>query len=240
MEIRIFNDYDELSRETAKFISEYIKRKDDSLLCFPAGDSPAGTFRYLIEAAREGTVDFDNVRFVGLDEWVGLSRKDEGSCTNFMFDNLFVPLHIDPSRIQFFDACAADLSAECGRIDRYIFNQGAINLMLVGVGMNGHIGLNEPGVSPELYSHLVDLDPVTKTVGQKYFKRPTPLEKGITLGMKHLMEADMAILIVSGSKKAEIAKKLVEIDPSPAVPASLVKNHKNAYLFLDKAAAALL
>ena len=92
--------------------------------------------------------------------------------------------------------------------------------MLVGLGMNGHIGLNEPGVSFDQYSHVVDLDPVTKVVGQKYFKTEKRLERGITLGLKHLMEAKCVILIASGRNKAEIVKKLVETDVTNQLPAS--------------------
>jgi len=240
MKINIYGSYDEMSRKTAEFIAEFVSKKPDSLLCFPAGHTPAGAFEYLVEFSRKCLVSFDRCRFVGLDEWVGLGREDQGSCTHFMYTMLFEPLAIDPDRICFFNARSGDLQSECEMVDKYITENGPIDLMMVGLGMNGHIALNEPGISFDLYSHVVNLDPVTKTVAQKYFNGRKTLDKGITLGLKHLLEAGTVILSASGANKAEIVEKVVTGKVTNAVPASIIQKHRDAYLLLDREAASLL
>ena len=240
MNIIIKENYDEMSKVAADLISEYVALNPDSLLCFPSGTTPLGTMNGLINNAKAGKVNFDNCRFVGLDEWVGMTEADEGSCKHFIYNEFFKPLKIDESRICFFDACAEDLEAECKRIDDFILSNGRIGLILVGMGMNGHIGLNEPGTSFDLYSHVVKLDTVTEKVAQKYFHKPTELSGGITLGLKHLMEAEMAVLIVNGSHKADILKKVLEGDVTDKLPASILKLHDNSCIIIDKEAAKLL
>ncbi|HHW47586.1 MAG TPA: glucosamine-6-phosphate deaminase [Clostridiaceae bacterium] len=240
MDINIFKDYDELSRKTADFISNFVNNNPKALLCFPAGDSPLGTFKKLVEYSNEGIVSFKYCRFVGLDEWVGMEKNNEGSCKYFIYKNLFEPLCIDETNICFFDACSKDLISECKRIDKYILNNGGIDLMLLGVGMNGHIGLNEPGVSFKSYSHVTELDDITVKVAQKYFKEKKMIKKGITLGIKHVMDAKTVVLLANGIKKADIVKKLAKGEVTNKIPASILQMHKNSYLFLDKEAASLL
>jgi len=240
MNISIFDSYNEMSGATAKFIQDFVRAKPESILSFPAGDTPAGTFRILAEESKKNRNDFKSCIFVGLDEWVGLGREDEGGCKYFMYKNFFEPLAIEEEKIVFFDACAKDLIEECKRVDSFLASNGPIDLMLVGIGMDGHIGLNEPGVSFELYSHITELNPITKNVAQKYFSRERKLEKGITLGMKNLMEARTVILIASGANKAEIVKKAVEGEITNHVPASILQKHPNCYVFLDTAAASRL
>ncbi|TJY42879.1 glucosamine-6-phosphate deaminase [Cohnella pontilimi] len=240
MNIQLGEDYEDMSRQTAEFIAAYVRRKPDAVLCFPAGDTPVGTFRRLIELSRERQVDFSRSKWVGLDEWAGMGRLDDGSCQGFMYDNLFTPLAILEENIFFFDACAPDLARECVRMDETVSRLGGIDLMFVGIGMNGHIGLNEPGTNIDSYSHVVELDSVTRTVGQKYFSREIKLEQGITLGMRHLMEAETALLAVSGSKKAGIVRQALEGPVSEKVPGSYLQKHRNSHVFLDREAASEL
>ena len=117
---------------------------------------------------------------------------------------------------------------------------GGIDLMLVGIGMNGHVGFNEPGVSLRLKSHVVELDEVTQKVGQKYFTQEMILKQGVTLGLKNLEEAKTLLLLASGSKKAEIIRKTLEEEVNEKVPASFVRKHPDSHVFLDTGAASLL
>jgi glucosamine-6-phosphate isomerase len=174
---------------------------------------------------------------VGLDEWLGIPPQNEGSCSFYLNHHLFKPLNLTPEQIHVFDALSADPESECARIDAIIRRKGKINLMLVGVGMNGHIGFNEPGVPADLYSHVVNLDPVTQAVGQKYFASTTTLSRGITLGLRHFFESRKAIMIANGSKKAEIVKLALEGPVSINVPASAIQHHSNAIVMLDEEAA---
>lgn len=240
MKVTICKNYDELSRITADYISAYVNNKPNSLLCFPSGETPGGTIDYLIQYAKQGKVDFSECHFVGLDEWVGVHEKNEGSCKYYLYSRLYTPLKIKEEKIISFNALARNLDHECKQIDTWISTNGPIDLILVGIGLNGHIGLNEPGVSMESYSHHVELDPLTKSVAKKYFKQETILTSGITLGLKHLMESNVAILIASGTKKAEIVYKAINEEVSNQIPATIIQKHPNSFVFLDKDAASNL
>ncbi len=227
-----------MSRATADLILEQVKRRPNSLLCFPSGDSPAGVFKCLIADAQAGKVDFSQCYFVGLDEWVGMDKDDDGSCTNFLYGHFFTPMQIKPDQVKFFDAKAANLDAACSAMDDFIKLHGPLDIMLVGIGMNGHIGLNEPGTDFNLYAHHAPLAPTTKTVGQKYFKQQTVLTEGITLGLKHLQEAKIPMLIAAGSKKAEIIAKALKGEITNQIPASIFQTLPSAVVLLDEEAAA--
>ncbi len=233
----ICKDYDKMSRAAADLVIGQVKRKPNSLICFPSGDSPSGMFKYLVSDSLEGKVDFSECYFVGLDEWVGMGKDDEGSCTQFLLAHFFTPANINPAKTMFFDAKAADLDASCRAMDDFIKFHGPLDMMIVGIGMNGHIGLNEPGTNFDLYAHHAPLDPVTISVGQKYFKQQTVLHEGITLGLKYLQEAKMPVLIVSGSKKANIIAQALHGKVSNVLPASIFQMLSSAVVILDESAA---
>ncbi len=233
MDITISESYEALSANVAKEVIELVHRKTNAVLCFPSGDTPMGLFKVLVNAKREGKVDFSGCAFIGLDEWLGMDESDEGSCKYFIYSELFIPLGLSPEQTYFFDAKAADLPKECNRIDQVIFEKGGIDLMVLGIGMNGHLGLNEPGISPDNYSHVMELDKVTKVVGQKYFPAETLLSKGISLGIRHIMESNRVILMANGKRKSDIVRLVVEGKISNQIPASLIRNHPNAALYLD-------
>ncbi len=240
MQLNIFKDYAALSHNTAEKVVHQVQEKANSVLCLAAGNTPTLTYQYIVEIARQKQVDFSQVQFVGLDEWVHIPPDNPGSCQYFLRHHLFTPLQIAESQIHLFDALAEDLASACEQMNALIRQQGGLDLILVGVGMNGHIGFNEPGVSPDLYAHVVDLDETTQVVGQKYFSQSTPLKKGITLGMRHVLEARSALMIASGAKKAEIMRKVLVEDISVQVPASLLRKHDNGFALLDEEAASLL
>jgi len=229
-----------MSRAAADLVVEQVCQKPASLICFPSGESPAGMFSYLVEDARTGKVDLSSCRFVGLDEWVGMDGDDEGSCTQFLNEHFFGPMGVKPPRVKFFDARAADLDAACKDMDDFIRQHGPLDMMIVGIGMNGHIGLNEPGTDFNLYAHHAPLDPVTITVGQKYFKTATKLTGGITLGLKHLQDAKMPLLIAAGAKKADIIKKALQGEVTVQLPASIFQSLESAVVLLDEDAAGML
>lgn len=237
MKVLIYNNFDEMSQAVADLIAGQVRHKPDSFLCFPSGQSPTGILKYMVQLAREGTLDFSSCNFAGLDEWVGMDGKNEGSCRHYMDENLFLPLGIRQEKILFFDALAGDLDRECKRMDSLIREKGPIDIMMVGVGMNGHIGLNEPGVDMDLYAHHTVLDPLTVQVAQKYFKKETALQKGITLGLRHFREAGKPILIAAGDKKAPIIARALEGSVSNEVPASIMQTLPEGLVFLDQEAA---
>jgi len=236
---KVYKDYKELSIQTALQIARIIEEKPGALLCFPAGETSLGTFAELIKLHENGRVNFSQCKIVGLDEWVNLGAMKNENCYYFLKSHLFDHINVKSENICFFNGEADDLQRECTITDGFIKSNGGIDLMLLGVGMNGHVGLNEPGISFDKYSHIVELDEITKKVGQKYFSIPTKLTKGITLGMKHVMESKIVIVQLSGSGKSPIVKRLLETDVSPNFPASLIQHHPNAFLLLDSEASQL-
>jgi len=236
----IYKDYNELSMKTAEQIAAIITMKPDALLCFPAGETSVGTFKHLIELNKKGKVSFKNCKIVGLDEWANVGAMKKENCFSFLKKHFFDHIDYSPENLCFFDGESSDLKKECIKTDAFIKKNGPIDMVLLGAGMNGHLGLNEPGTSFDLYSHIVNLDETTKTVGQKYFTGKVDLTKGITLGLKYIMEAGTVILQLNGSRKAEVVRRLAESEITPSFPASALKAHSNSFLLLDKEAAKFL
>ncbi len=238
--IKTYSDFDTMSRAAADLIIEQVKYKPNSLLCFPSGESPAGVFKYLVADAKQGLVDFTHCYFVGLDEWVGLGKDDDGSCTRFLWEHFFEPAQIALNKVHFFDAKADELAHECNKMNTFIKQNGPLDIMMVGIGMNGHIGLNEPGTDFNLYAHYAPLAETTITVGQKYFSKPTILTQGITLGLKHLQEAKLPLLIAAGAKKSGIISLSLKGPIGTEVPASIFQTLPNGLVLLDEGAASEL
>ena len=240
MNLKIFKDYQSLSEYTADEISKQLKSKPDSVICLAAGDTPGLSYQLLAHKLNEKKIDLSKCSIIGLDEWVGIPPDNEGSCQYFLRNELLNHINISSSQIHLFNALSDDLARECWIMDDLIKAKNGLDLMVVGVGMNGHIGFNEPGVPFDLYSHVIDLDETTQSVGQKYFKSTTALKKGITLGLRHLTESKKAILIANGSKKADVVKAIVEGSVDPAMPASIMKTHTNGWIVVDESAAGKL
>ena len=236
MTLQKFPDYNTLSQHTAEHIAAVIHQKPNALLCLASGDTPTESYRQFVGLAQSGKVDVSQCTFVGLDEWVGFGPEDVGSCSNYVFRDLFIPLKLRPHQIHVFDAKADDLAAECAKIDAVIDEHGGLDLLLVGMGMNGHIALNEPGTPFSLGCHVVELAESTITVGQKYFTQETALTQGITLGLRHLTEAHDVILLVNGAKKAPTLQQALTGPVTEQLPASIVQKSPNVRVWVDEAA----
>lgn len=218
-------------------IIESVKEKPTSLICIAGGDTPLLTIEALIKANQAGEVDFSKTKFVGLDEWVGLGRETKGSCIQTLYDAFFDRLeNVSSEQICFFDGQTAYFEAECARVDAFIEACGGIDFILLGIGLNGHIGFNEPFVPVDVNCHVVELDNVTKRVMSKYFDTDLPLTHGISLGLKQILTAKEIYLVATGEKKAEIVQQVIEKEPTVSIPATLVKQ-AIATLVLDEKAA---
>jgi len=217
----------------------YWKKNSNAVLCFASGETPKLTYELMVKMILDKKLDLSGCKFIGLDEWVSIPPQNEGSCHYFLHHLIFEPLNIQPSNIHLFNAMSENLDHECKAMDNIILTYG-IDLMVVGVGMNGHIGFNEPGVSIDNYCHVINLDEITQSIGQKYFKQPTPLKQGITLGLRHLLESKKAILIANGTKKAKIMKKTLESRISNHTPSSIIRTHHNSMIMIDEEASSLL
>jgi len=235
MQIKISKNYEELCKEVAHFIVDEIKEISSPLLCLAGGDTPIGVYKSFIELSQSSKADFNKAEFIGLDEWVGLDGSDSGSCRFTLDESLYRPLNIKKSKIHFFDGKAPDLLGQCEEANQFLKNNGSMDLALLGIGMNGHVGFNEPGSSLDSVCRIVSLDETTQTVGQKYFETEKKLNQGITLGLKQILETRIVVLMASGEKKRPIIKELLAIKEfNPSFPVSSLWQHPNCYLFFDK------
>lgn len=241
MEIFVADTHEALAKQAADDLIRLMGSSSarHPLLCPASGDSPAGLFGEMVDRASRGRLDISNWYFAGLDEWVGMNEGDEGSCRYHLDRQLFHPLQVPAGKICFFDGRAEDLQMECERTEDFIRQHGGIEVIILGLGLNGHAGMNEPGTPRASRSHISKLDTITKDTGQKYFKESRPLTEGITLGLATIMEARHILLLVSGAHKAAIVQKMLEAPISEALPASLLRLHADLKIYLDKGAASL-
>jgi glucosamine-6-phosphate deaminase len=237
MQVKIFETYPELSRATADMIGAYVSTKKNSLICIASGHTPIGVFQCLVQDIHSKKIDITHCTFLSLDEWVGIDPTDPGSCLSMLKRDFFDHIPIRKEQLVFFNVLAENLEAECARINTFINSHGGLDIMLVGVGTNGHIGMNEPGTSFNSYAHTGELAEETKNVGQKYFTKSTTLHLGITLGLQHLKEAKLPIIMANGEKKAAIIAKALSITPTEQLPASIVQKIPQAFVMLDQQAA---
>ena len=231
------SDFEAMSRRSAELICETLREKPDAVFSFAAGSTAQRTYEILKDLQNAREIDFSKARFIALDEWLDLADESE-NCDAFMRKHFYTPLGIPDEKITRFDIHAPDLEAACKAVDKKIADLGGIDLMLLGVGMNGHLGLNEPGTDFGLYSHVVELDEVTAQVGQKYFSDGMALSRGITLGVRHMFDCNHVVLQVGGSHKAEIVERLYRTAPTEELPATVLKLVPHGTVVLDRDAAA--
>jgi len=240
MQIIRFSNYDSLSAYAADQIADAIKQNPFLVLCMASGHTPALTATLLAKKLIGEKIDYTRITFIGLDEWQGMPPENEGSCYHFFSSRLLEPLQLQPSQYFLFDGLTNDPALECRKMDAVIESKGGIDCMLVGIGMNGHIGFNEPGTPFTIGCHTIELDETTKTVGQKYFKEATALQQGITIGLGHLQKAKKVFLQANGERKKFVIQQTVEGPISPDFPASIMQQHPNGYILIDEEAASLL
>jgi glucosamine-6-phosphate isomerase len=240
MKISIFDTYDELSKKAAEDLIDLMQCRKDPLLCIASGDSPAGLYQNIADKSDKKELDISGWSFIGLDEWVGMNGNNEGSCRYHLDQQFFRPLKITDDKIFFFDGQEKDLEKECNDAESFIAQHSGIDIAVLGLGLNGHIGMNEPGTPVSSLSHVAKLEPITQQTGQKYFKENQELNEGITLGIGTLLRAKHIILLANGSKKAEIIQKLMEGTITEQIPATLLHRHPDVRIYLDSEAAQLL
>lgn len=239
MKLLVYKSYSALSRAAADAIANYIRQKPVSKVCIASGHTPLGVFECLVNDVKSGVLDVSQCTFVSLDEWVGVPRSDSGSCWSMVDKCFFTPLQIQKSNILFFDGESSDLQRECDQVNQFLKPEG-LDIMLVGIGLNGHIAMNEPGTSFDLHAHVSQLAEETIQVGQKYFDKPTMLSKGITLGLQNFREARLPILMANGTKKASIIQKTVTAPVSENIPSTIVQTIPQALVMMDEEAASLI
>ncbi|MDF2557572.1 MAG: glucosamine-6-phosphate deaminase [Bacillales bacterium] len=224
------DNYEQLSQTTAQLIIDYVGNNPESLLCMAGGDTPIGTYKVLVEAHLKGIVDFSKCKFIGLDEWVGLDPKEPGSCRSYLQNHLFNPMQIKEENIVFFNSISPDLQSELDRINSFLEVNGPIDISLLGVGVNGHLGFNEPYSNIDENAHIVNLDETTQEVGKKYFGGESTKTKGITLGLKQLLQSNLIIVVASHSSKMNAINALKKGEYLPEIPVTALNVHPNCFI----------
>ena len=219
-------DYNDLSRKVANVISAQVILKPNSVLGLATGSTPIGAYKQLVEWYKKGDVDFSKVTTINLDEYCGLSIENDQSYRHFMNHNLFQHINIDIHNTNVPNGLVLDFNKECERYDNLITTLGGIDLQLLGIGHNGHIGFNEPDVSFEKTTHIVDLDETTIKANARFFENIDDVpKKAITMGIKSIMQAKKVLLIANGPDKKEIIEKALHGPVTPDVPASILQFH---------------
>lgn len=237
MKIIRAKDYQDMSRKAANIISAQIIVKPDSVLGLATGSTPIGTYKQLVEWYEKGDLDFSEVTSVNLDEYKGLTRENDQSYYYFMNENLFSHVNIDKSRTHLPDGTEPDSKKACEDYNRVIASLGRIDLQLLGLGHNGHIGFNEPSDRFELETHCVDLTESTIEANKRFFASYDEVPKqAYTMGIKTIMQAKRVLVVVSGADKADIVKKAFFGPVTPMVPASILQIHTDAIVVADEAA----
>ena len=218
--------YEKLSRQAANIISAQVILKPDSVLGLATGSSPLGTYKQLIEWYEKGDIDFSKVTSVNLDEYVGLDGTNDQSYRYFMNKNFFEHINIDINNTFVPNGCAVDLAGEGKRYDEHIAELGGIDLQLLGIGLDGHIGFNEPDKYFVKSTHVVDLHESTIKANFRFFANIDEVPKrAITMGMVSIMQAKKILLIASGKEKRDILEKAFYGPITPEIPASILQLH---------------
>ncbi|HWT73989.1 MAG TPA: glucosamine-6-phosphate deaminase [Mobilitalea sp.] len=235
------SDYKEMSRKAANIISAQIILKPDCVLGLATGSTPIGIYQQLIEWYIKGDLDFGEVKTVNLDEYKGLSPENIQSYHYFMKENLFRHVNLKSSNTFIPDGLAWNSEDECNRFNEVIEQLGGIDLQLLGLGHNGHIGFNEPGEAFEKGTHCVTLTQSTINANSRLFNEGEVVpNEAYTMGIRTIMLAKKILLVVSGKDKAEILKKVLTGPITPAVPASILQMHSDFTVIADADAAELL
>lgn len=241
MRIYQARDYDDISRKAANIISAHIIMKPDCVLGLATGSTPKGTYRQLVEYFNKGDLDFSEVKTVNLDEYQGLTADNDQSYNYYMNHNLFLHINIKPDNHHLPDGTTADAEKECLRYDALIKSLGNIDLQLLGLGPNGHIGFNEPGDVFEKGTHLVKLSQSTIDANARFFESYDKVPKyALTMGIKNIMDARKILLVVSGKNKAKILRDVILGPITPKVPASILQLHPDVTIVADEDALSLL
>lgn len=237
MRIICTKDYSAMSRQTANVISAQVIMKPDCVLGLATGSTPIGTYEQLIRWYDNGDLDFSKVTSVNLDEYKGLTRENDQSYYYFMHKHLFDHVNICPDHTHVPNGSEPDSVKECARYDQVIQDVGGIDLQLLGMGHNGHIGFNEPSDSFATGTHCVDLMPSTIEANTRFFASADDVPRqAYTMGTRIIMHARAILIAVSGLEKADIVKKAFFGPVTPQVPASILQMHSNVILVGDEAA----
>ena len=239
--IIVKDDYDGASAVAADIITSFVAANSSGVLGLATGSTPEGTYAKIIEAHRAGKADFSHITSFNLDEYHPIEKTNSQSYAYYMQEKLFNHININPANAHLPNGEAADPCAECAAYEAKIAAAGGIDLQLLGIGNNGHIGFNEPSTTFPKTTYHVALDPSTIAANSRFFDNADQVPKhALTMGIGTIFTAGEIVLMATGVSKADIIEKAIFGDISPQVPASILQLHPNVTLVMDAAAAAKL
>lgn len=237
MRIYEAKDYQEMSRKAANILAAQVILKPDCVLGLATGSSPIGTYDQLVAGYEKGDLDFSEVKTVNLDEYIGLNHENDQSYYYFMHSHLFDRINIDPANTNVPDGMAEDIDAECERYEELIRSLGGVDIQLLGIGRNGHIGFNEPADSFDKMTHCVDLTESTIEANKRFFASADEVPRqAVSMGSGTIMKAKKILLIACGEDKADAVAKSFFGPVTPEVPASILQLHSDVVVIADTAA----
>lgn len=241
MRIISTKDYPSMSRVAANLISTQVILKPDSVLGLATGSSPIGTYEFLIDWYKKGDLDFSQISTVNLDEYVGLDTNHDQSYAYFMHKHLLDHINIDQKNTHLPDGINDDTAAECARYDKLIHDFGGIDLQLLGIGGNGHVGFNEPDSFFPSGTHKVALTQSTLEANKRFFPSIDDVPThAYTMGIRDIMQAKRVVMVINGVGKAQTLKDAFFGPVTPQVPASILQFHSDFTLVADEAALSLV
>ena len=230
-------DYQEMSKAAAAILVAQVILKPESVLGLATGSTPIGTYDQMVERYEKGEVDFSKISTVNLDEYKGLDREDEQSYYYFMNQHLFNRINVDKERTHLPNGMALDRQKECEDFERIIQELGGVDIQVLGIGHNGHIGFNEPASAFEKGTHCVALAKETIEANKRFFDSADDVPKeAYTMGIGTIMKGRKILLIATGEAKADILAKALWGEITPQVPASILQLHPDVIVVADEAA----
>lgn len=237
MEIFVLDDYDAVSKKASQIVAAQVTLKSNSVLGLATGSTPEGMYKLLVKMYEDETLDFSEVVTYNLDEYYNISPDNEQSYHYYMNEKLFKHINLKKENINIPNGKTEDVAKCCKEYDESVFKSGKIDLQVLGIGTNGHIGFNEPNVHFEANTHFVDLDEKTIEANSRFFdKKEDVPNHAITVGIRNIMQAKNIILLATGEAKADVIEKMIFGSVTPSVPASILQVHQNVTIILDKKA----
>lgn len=238
MNLLQFDTSDAWVQTVTALFADRLWRNPQLRICLPAGQTPTPVYAALVRAVREGQLSFQRATVFSLDEFGGLAPGDPGRCVKMLERDLIDQVDLPAKQFHALDPDAPDLTAICRAYDEAI--RPGFDLCLLGLGMNGHLGMNEPGSDPASPTRRVELAAETRKSSQRYLSHSNLPSWGVTVGMQQILNSKEVWLIVNGSAKARIVQQTLDEPISPAIPSTLLRKHPNGYLFVDTNAASLI
>jgi glucosamine-6-phosphate deaminase len=235
----VFDDAIGLARALARDVSRQLARTPDIVLGLPTGRTPVPLYRELVRRHRAGAADFSRATTFNLDEFAGIDARDPRSYRAFMQRHLFDHVNLPARRINFLRGTAGDAAAECERYERAIARAGGIALQILGLGVNGHIGFNEPARALTARTHRTMLTRATRRANAALFggRVAAVPREALSMGMATILQADRIVLVATGATKARCVERMLRGQVTPRLPGSFLQLHRRAEVWLDRAAA---